>query len=270
MRSPTARSRRALRRRRLDRIGDRDDARRPAVDREEHHRLRHRARSRLLRFKSTEREPEIAHEPALPSATTRPSTSPLTPLPVTERTPRARPASRPVRVPRRRSPRRAGARWRARRAAASRAGRPRPIPRRQDRDHVAACLRSVCRSCPCTSVSTCSSRLERLGDRISTPAPAPFPVTHHDRHRRRQAERAGTGDDQHRDRGDQRMGERGGGPQSAQPRSDSSATAITAGTNQPATTSASRWIGARRALRLGHHGARCGRAASRRRRARRG
>jgi hypothetical protein len=37
----------------------------------------------------------------------------------------------------------------------------------------------------------------------------------------------------------------GGGPQTAHPANDATATSSTAGTNQPATVSASRWIGAR-------------------------
>ena len=68
----------------------------------------------------------------------------------------------------------------------------------------------------------------------------------HDRHRRREAERAGAGDDEHRDRGDQRIGEGRRRPaRSSRPRTRRSPTAMTAGTNQAATTSASRWIGAR-------------------------
>ena len=59
-------------------------------------------------------------------------------------------------------------------------------------------------------------------------------------------ERAGAGDDQHRDRGDQRVGEARLRPeQRPGDEGQRRATAITAGTNQPATRSARRWIGAR-------------------------
>ena len=69
---------------------------------------------------------------------------------------------------------------------------------------------------------------------------------HHHRHRRRQAQRARTGDDQHRDRRAERVGE----PRlraEHHPRDEAvtSAITITAGANQPETWSASRWIGAR-------------------------
>ena len=56
----------------------------------------------------------------------------------------------------------------------------------------------------------------------------------HDRHRRRQTERAGTGDDQDRDRGDQSEGETAAPARRCSTRRmPASATAITAGTNQP-------------------------------------
>ena len=49
--------------------------------------------------------------------------------------------------------------------------------------------------------------LQRFGERISTPAPRALADADHDRHRRREAERAGAGDDEHRDGGDQGVGE---------------------------------------------------------------
>ena len=67
----------------------------------------------------------------------------------------------------------------------------------------------------------------------------------HDRHRRRQTERAGAGDDQHRDGIDKRKAHR---RRRAEDRPDDKGRdrdEETAGTNQAATTSASRWIGAR-------------------------
>ena len=68
----------------------------------------------------------------------------------------------------------------------------------------------------------------------------------HDRHRRREPERAGAGDDQHAS--PRRPGRRrSAAPARTSPRRRrrATATAITAGTNQPDTWSASRWIGAR-------------------------
>ena len=56
-----------------------------------------------------------------------------------------------------------------------------------------------------TSVSTCSSSLERLGVLDQHARLRAAPGADHDRHRRRQAERARTGDDQHGDRVDERV-----------------------------------------------------------------
>ena len=58
----------------------------------------------------------------------------------------------------------------------------------------------------------------------------------HDRHRRGEAERAGAGDDQHGDRGDQRVGEaRLRAPDRPRRAKATTATTMTAGTNQPDT-----------------------------------
>ena len=53
----------------------------------------------------------------------------------------------------------------------------------------------------------------------------------HDRHRRGQAQGARAGDDQHRDRVDQGVGQRGVGPKIAQTTNVITATRMTAGTN---------------------------------------
>ncbi len=58
-----------------------------------------------------------------------------------------------------------------------------------------------------TSVSTFSRRSSASAFLISTPACGAAADADHDRHRRGQAERARAGDDQHRDGGDQRVGE---------------------------------------------------------------
>ena len=97
-----------------------------------------------------------------------------------------------------------------------------------------------------TSVSTFSSRSSASAFLISTPGLRAAPDADHDRHRRREAERARAGDDQHRHGGDQAVGEaRLRAPDAPRRRTPATATASTAGTNQPATRSASRWIGAR-------------------------
>ena len=66
-----------------------------------------------------------------------------------------------------------------------------------------------------TSVSTCSSTLERFGVLEQHAGVAPRPVADHDRHRRRQAERARARDDQHRDGVDERVRQTRLGPDDA-------------------------------------------------------
>ncbi len=90
---------------------------------------------------------------------------------------------------------------------------------------------------------------------------------HHDRHRRCEPQRAGAGDDQHRDGGDQREGEPRFGAERHHTAKAATATAITAGTNHAATRSASPWIGARLRCAARPSG-RCGPASCRRRRGR--
>ena len=70
-----------------------------------------------------------------------------------------------------------------------------------------ACLRSSVPVLSTTSVSTCSSTSSASALRISTPSFGAAAGADHDRHRRRQAERARAGDDQHRDRVHERVGQ---------------------------------------------------------------
>ena len=67
-----------------------------------------------------------------------------------------------------------------------------------------------------TSVSIFSNRSSASAFLISTPACSAAPDADHDRHRRREAERARAGDDQHRDRRDQAVGVARLGTQTAQ------------------------------------------------------
>ena len=77
----------------------------------------------------------------------------------------------------------------------------------QRRPRAPACRRSACRSCRRPACRP-SRRLQRLGVPDQHAGLRAAPGRRHDRHRRRQAERAGAGDDQHRDGGDERIGER--------------------------------------------------------------
>ena len=146
-----------------------------------------------------------------PSATSWPSTRPATPLPVSESKSLGR-----ARAPAPRS-RGAGDDRRGQRmlAAALEAGREpqqlgrRPKPSaRLDARRASACPRSSVPVLSTTSVSTSRSTSIASAFRNSTPAVAPRAGRDHDRHRRRQAQRARAGDDQHRDRVDQRVGQR--------------------------------------------------------------
>ena len=120
-----------------------------------------------------------------------------------------------------------------------------------------------------TRVSTLRKASSASASRISTPGAGAAAGGDHDRHRRGEAEGAGAGDDQDRDGGDERVGERAApGRTATQATKASSATAMTAGTNQAATRSASAWIGARERCALGDQLRRSARASCRRRRAR--
>ena len=152
MRMPSARRAAKRRRRcRLDRIGDRDDAGRLAVDRDEHRgrAVARAARRRALRA-SPLTMPELVEQlrvaDARPAAADRAGDALAGDA---RRNPR-RPAARArAPSPRRRSRRRADARSSARGSRASDKHRRlrRSPARRHDRDRRAACLRSACRSC---------------------------------------------------------------------------------------------------------------------------
>ena len=120
-----------------------------------------------------------------------------------------------------------------------------------------------------TSVSTCSSRSSASAFLISTPARRAAARADHDRHRRRQPERARAGDDQHRDGVDQRVGQPRLGPQSAQ--TTNATTAIDDdGRHEPRGDAIGQPLDRRAgSLRLADHPRRSARAACRCRRARR-
>ena len=159
---------------------------------------------------------------------------------------RRRAASPRSSAPLRRSPRPADARCRARGWRPGAAARSR---RRRRAATIATSRGLPSVSVPVlstTSVSTFSSISSASAFLIRTPALRAAPGADHDRHRRRQPERARAGDDQHRDRVDQRVGQRRrAGRRAPRRRTSATATAITAGTKQPETVSARRWIGAR-------------------------
>ena len=121
-----------------------------AVDRDEHHGLAvARAAARRARASSPGSIPQLLQQPLLPSATARPSTMPRTPLPVIDsKSLASAELEAPLLAPRRRSPPPADARWPARGWRRAAADRPSSTPAAGiDRGHLAACLRSACRSC---------------------------------------------------------------------------------------------------------------------------
>ena len=249
-RTPSRAQRRERRgRRRLDRIGDGEMPASLAVDGHEDRRgavarAARRPRARPARRSSM---PCSRRNAALPITTRRPSTMPIAPLPVGR-----------VEV---RDRRRAPARARCAAATIARAsgcslraldagGEPQHLVlverrRRHDRRHRRLALGQRAGLVDHQGVDLLHA-LERLGvlDQHAGCAPRPTPTMIDIG--RREAERTGAGDDQHRDRRDQGVGEAAApGPNIAQAAKASTATAMTAGTNQPETWSASRWIGAR-------------------------
>ena len=180
--------------------------------------------------------PSSARNLALPSATCLPSTVPQRALAgrrVEVRAPArvAMPRSSAARDDRRR---RADARSRARRwrRAAARSVSSKPAAG-DDRRHGRLALGQRAGLVDDERVDLLHA-LERLGVLDQHAGLRAAPDADHDRHRRREAERAGTGDDQHRDGGDERHRRSAApGPNIAQAAKASSATAITAGTNQP-------------------------------------
>ena len=89
-------------------------------------------------------------------------------------------------------------------------------------------------------------QLERFGISEQHAGLCAAPGAHHDRHRRREPERARARDDEHRNRIDERMRQPRLRP-NERPRDErhDRATTTTVGTNHADTVSASRWIGAR-------------------------
>ncbi len=154
--------------------------------------------------------PRPAKSAALPTATRRAPTVPVTPLPVMDvkfvTACSARPRS-----------------WAdARMAAASGCSLDRSKLAPQDRTAAsskpAAGTTATTRGLPSvsvpvlstTKVSTFSKRSRASAFLMRTPAPAPLPTPHHDGHRGRESQRAGAGDDEYRDRGDHRQPKRRG------------------------------------------------------------
>ncbi len=212
------------------------------VDRDEQHRLAAvamrlaRAPSAACRRRARASTRRCRHRPA------RPSTRPLTPLPVVDTNPRrARNRDACAPRPRRRSRPPADARCRARRPPPAAAPRPRSS-RAPARSAVTRGLPSV--SVPVlstTSVSTLREQFERFGVPDQHAGLRAPPGADHDRHRRRQAERARTRDDQHRDGADERVREaRLRSPHAPRDERQRPRPATTAGTKYAATRSASR------------------------------
>ena len=180
--------------------------------------------------------------------------TPVTPLPTGEsKSAASASVEAALAAPPRRWPRPADARCRApgwRRAAAARSPRPRR----------AACTAATLGLAFGQRAGLVDDErvdlleaLQRLGVLDQHAGLRAAPDADHDRHRRGEPERAGAGDDQHRDGRDQGVGEARLRPPDDQAKKASAATAITAGTNQPATWSASRWIGARLRCACGDH-----------------
>ena len=153
--------------------------------------------------------PSSARNAALPSSDARGRRpSPSAPLPVGESKSVASPSVELALVRgARRWRRRADARWRARRwrraAAASASSKP---SARHDRDHLRLALGQRAGLVDDQRVDLLHA-LQRLGVLDQHAGLRAAADADHDRHRRGEAERAGAGDDQHRDGGDQRVGE---------------------------------------------------------------
>ncbi len=246
-RRPDARS--ASRRAGLDRIGDAEQARQPAVDGDEHHRLRPRARSASARAASASAPaPTSAISARFPTATRRQRDAAGDALPGQRlRTPKP---------PRRATPRSRGARddRRAQRVLAAALDRRREPQQVGFAHAVGGRDRRTSRGFPSvsvpvlstTSVSTLPRTLDRLRVLEQHARAGALAGRDHDRHRRRQPQRARAGDDQHRDRVDQRVRQpRRRARPPAQTTNVTTAATTTAGTKTRDTASASFWIGAR-------------------------
>ena len=193
---------------RLHRVGDGDEAGERAVDRDRHHRLAGVAAGVGLRAEAGRRcraRPSSGRCRARPRGRRRGRARPGRSAPRSRRSARA-----PCRAPRRRgrSPRRAGARSRARGWRRGAAPRASSWPGAGSTAASSGLPRVSVPVLSTTSVSTAAKVSSASASRTSTPGLRAAPGGRHDRDRRREAERAGAGDDQHRDRRDQRVGER--------------------------------------------------------------
>ena len=210
IRMPWARGRRsASRRRRLDRVRDGDDAGGPAVDRQIAAQWRRPAAAIGLASRHRVRPRDRASGRRLPSATAWPSTSPVTPLPVIGR--------KSVRFRRAASSRSRAAATMAAASGCSLDRSDRCRERQQvvlgpvagavhDRDHARLALGQRAGLVDDQRIDLFQP-LQRFGGADQDAGPRALADADHDRHRRRQAERAGAGNDQHRDGGDQGVGE---------------------------------------------------------------
>ena len=197
------------RRRRLHRVGDGDEPGDRAVHHDEHHRLAPVA-------------PGVApRAPAARRGRGRPASRRCRAPPPGRRRRPSRPCRSPPRSrapsasasPRASAPAHDRLGQRMLRAALEARGQPQHlrlvVPRLAAAPRRArACPRSACRSCRRSACRPCAKVSSASASRISTPGLRAAPGRRHDRHRRRQPQRAGAGDDQHRDRRDQRIGER--------------------------------------------------------------
>ena len=189
----------------LDRVGDADEARRLSVDGHEHHRLALGAQRLGRSRRSPSVDAELGHQRAVAERHVAPVDLPRTPLPVTLSNSQRRPA-------RRRAPR-------LPRTMAAASGCSLP------RSSVAASAAASSRRSLSSAPRSYELRLA-LGERAGLVDDERVDLAHdldglgvpeqhahrgalarrdHDRHRRRQAERARASDDEHRDRVDERV-----------------------------------------------------------------
>ena len=197
-----------VRRRLLDRIGDGDDAGELAIDRDEHRGGAVAPQFLGARSSAAVAMPRSPSNAALPTTTRMPPILPMTPLPVT-RFEIGDVLQREAAFFRGGDD--GGGEGMLARALEARGAATASSPRRILSVTVTATTRGLPSvSVPVlstTSVSIALEPLQRLGILDQHAGRRAFADADHDRHRRRKAERAGTGDDQHRHRGDQRIGE---------------------------------------------------------------
>jgi hypothetical protein len=198
------------RRRRLHRVGDGEDAGGAAVEREEDRRRAVRRCRSASPSSAAVSTPCSPRKPRCPAPACGPRPCRPRPCRSANRSPRPRPGRAALG---RRGDDGQRQRMLARRStlAASRSTSASSKPVAGTIAPPWACPRSACRSCrpPACRPFQALQRLGVLDQHAGLGAAAD---ADHDRHRRGEAERAGTGDDQHRDRGDQAEGEPRLGP----------------------------------------------------------